>query len=278
MDFLTFAAKQRFGIDSPNVLFTEADKGQSTLRQYDSSFRRFAKFSREQKPSYMSVNLAISYFRTLYESGLAPNTITSAKSGLHKISYYGFNINLNDPMFSSISRACAKQRQAPRPTILTWSLNKVLQLASDTNSESCEYIKLLRKTLFLLALASGARMSEIAALSRDPGFVKFLPSGEVLLSPHLKFLAKNEDPQDRRGLWKIIPLPKDPSLCPVTTLKSYLARTTQWTSDRLFQRQEGGSFSLDGVRQQILYFITAANPGSIPKGHETCSVATLVDY
>ena len=278
MDFLTFAAKRRFNIDSPNVLFTEADKGPSTLRQYNSTFRRFASFIRDRKPSHMSLNLAITYFRTLFESGLAPNTITSAKSGLHKIFYYGFDINLNDPMFSSISRACSKQRQAPRSTMLSWSLNKVLRLASDTDCASCEYSKLLRKTLFLLALASGARMSEIAALSRDPGFVKFLPSGEALLSPHLKFLAKNEDPQDRWGPWKIVPLPQDPSLCPVSALQTYLSRTSQWSSGRLFLRKDGGTLTLDGVRQQILYFITSANPGSIPKGHETRRVATSVNY
>ena len=39
-------------------------------------------------------------------------------------------------------------------------------------------------------------MSKIAALSRDKGFVKFLSSGEALLSPHLQFLAKNEDSQN----------------------------------------------------------------------------------
>ena len=99
MDFLNYAAEQRFHIDSPNVQFTDADKGPSTLRHYDSTFRRFAKLIREQKPTHMSINLAIPYFRTLYESGLALNTFTSAKSGLQKTFYYGFDINLTDLMF-----------------------------------------------------------------------------------------------------------------------------------------------------------------------------------
>ena len=107
MDFLTYAARQRFQIDSSNVLITEADKGPSTLRQYNSTFRHFASFIRDQKPSHMSTHLAITYFRLLSESDLAPNTITSAKSVLHKIFYYGFDFNLNDPMFSSFSRACS---------------------------------------------------------------------------------------------------------------------------------------------------------------------------
>ena len=147
----------------------------------------------------MSTNLVISFFRSLHESGLAASTITTTKSALNKIFYYGFDIKLNDPCFSSIPKSCAKLRPAERLESFNWSLNKVLQWASSINSDSCTYLQLFRKTLFLLALASGARVSELSALSRDKGFIKFLPSGEVSLAPHLKFLAKNEDPQNR---WK----------------------------------------------------------------------------
>ena len=80
--------------------------------------------------------------------------------------------------------------------------------------------------LFLVALASGARLSEMAALFQDKGFIKLLPSGEVSLSPHPKFLAKNEDPAHRWKPWIIVPLPQDSSLCPVRALQSYLKRTT----------------------------------------------------
>ena len=119
----------------------------------------------------------------MHEQGLAANTITSAKSGLKKTFHYGFEVNLNDITFSSIPKACARQRPVPRPMMLSWFLNQVLRLASDTDSLSCEYQLLLRRTLFLVALASSARMSEIAARSWNVGFVKFLPSGEALLYP-----------------------------------------------------------------------------------------------
>ena len=129
-------------------MFTGSDKGDSTISQYNSTFHRFAKFIREQKPSSMSLNTAITYFRSLHEQGLAPNTITTAKSGLRKIFYYGFDFNLNDVMFSSIPKSCAQQRPAPRPTMLTWSPNKVLQLSSETDCSTIEYTLLLRKTVF----------------------------------------------------------------------------------------------------------------------------------
>ena len=46
MDFIKFAAKRRHNIDPVNIDFTEADKAESTIRQYNSAFRKFAKFIR----------------------------------------------------------------------------------------------------------------------------------------------------------------------------------------------------------------------------------------
>ena len=239
MDFLKFAANRRFFIEPENISFTESDKSESTIRQYDSAFKKLATFIHKEQLSIMSINSTLSFFRSLHESGLAPATVATIKSALVKIFAYGFGINLNDLCFSSIYKACTKQRPSIRPNMLSWSLNKVLQLASDIRNEDCSYQLLLRKTLFLTALASGARVSEIAALSREKGFVNFLSTGEVSLAPHPKFLAKNEDPANRWKPWRIVPLPQDPSLCPVKSLEAYLERTKNRTLGRLFQRESG---------------------------------------
>ncbi|XP_064119590.1 uncharacterized protein LOC135224502 [Macrobrachium nipponense] len=229
MDFMKFAAQKDASIDPLNILFIESDKRESTLRQYDSAVKKLANFLKDSDGQNMTTNRAILFFRTLFEKGLAASTITTVKSALRKIFQLGFNINLLDSYFSSIPRACARLRPIDRPQTVSWFLNDVLKLASDTDNETCSYITLLRKTLFLMALASGARISELLALSRNPDHVEFLPSGEVLLSPDRKFLAKNEDPQNRWAPWKIIPLTQDASLCPIVTLKSYLARTSEKT-------------------------------------------------
>ena len=128
-----------------------------------------------------------------------------------------------------------------------------------------------------MALASGARISELAALSRDDGFVVFSDS-DALLKPHLKFLAKNEDPQNRWKPWKILALPQDPSLCPVLTLKDYLKRTAAFKSGPLFRREKGGNISLDGIKQQILYLIKRTNPGSVPTVHQVRKAATSLNF
>ena len=98
------------------------------------------------------------------------------------------------------------------------------------------------------------------------------------MSPHPKFLAKNEDPVHRWKPWIIVPLHQDSSLCPVRCLEYYLERTKSRSSGRLFQRESGGTITIDGIRQQILYFIKEADLESIPKAHDVRAIATSVNY
>ncbi|XP_064100812.1 GPI ethanolamine phosphate transferase 2-like [Macrobrachium nipponense] len=204
MDFMKFAAQRDADIDPQNIMFLESDKRESTLRQYDSAVKKLAVFLRDSNAQTMTTNLTISFFRSLFEKGLAASTITTAKSAFKKIFQFGFKIDLTDSYFTSIPKACARLRPTERLKSVSWFLNDVLELASDTNSSSCDYLSLLRKTLFLISLASGARISELSALSRDPGHVEFLPSGEVLLSPDRQFLAKIEDPIDSSSCYNVI--------------------------------------------------------------------------
>ena len=43
-------------------------------------------------------------------------------------------------------------------------------------------------------------------------------------------------------------------------------------------RKGGGTLSLDGVKQQILYFIKKVSLGCVPKAHEVRKAATSVNY
>ena len=127
-------------------------------------------------------------------------------------------------------------------------------------------------------MASAARVSEIAALSRDKLHISFNAVGEVILKPNKAILAKNESWDKRWKPWKIVPLLEEPDLCPVQALRDYLSRTSKWKSGYLFQREEGGTLTVDGVRQKILYFIKAADPESWPTVHEVRKVATSLNY
>ena len=67
-------------------------------------------------------------------------------------------------------------------------------------------------------------------------------------------------------------------MCPVSTLKAYLSKTQSWNSGRLFRREQGGTITTNGLRQQILYFIKSADPDSVPKAHQVRALATSVNF
>ena len=68
------------------------------------------------------------------------------------------------------------------------------------------------------------------------------------------------------------------SLCPVSAVQTYLRRTSSWTTGRLFRREQGGTLTTNGIRQQILYFIKEADPQSIPKAHQVRALATSINF
>ena len=98
------------------------------------------------------------------------------------------------------------------------------------------------KTVFLVALATGSRRSEIGALTRA-GLSHTKGWTQVSLKPSLDFLAKNQKANLVAQAFKPIIFPAsgptlgpgleaDKSLCPVSALKWYLDRTQPIVRDR----------------------------------------------
>ena len=277
-DFMAFANAKAEGVEAANTRFLE-NRRDSSLRQYRSSWAKFHSYVREQEPAKIDVNFCISFFRALQASGLAPGTIQTIKSGLHDPLWLGFGIDTNGFHLSRVSKACAKLSPAePPPTSLSWSLDKVLRYALQLDNLECSYRDILGKTLFLVAMASAARVSEIQALSRDDLHISFNSAGEALLRPNRAFLAKNEASDNRWKPWKIIPCLEEPDLCPVHALRDYLSRTKRWSSGYLFRREGGGKLTVEGIRHKILCFIKNADPGSWPEAHDVRKVASSLNY
>ena len=278
-DFFAYALEKRKGIQPHNTRFLEEYKKASTDRQYQSNWKKWASYVRLHRPSAITPDFCVGFFKHLHDSGLAASTITSLKSSLRRAVNYGFNVDFCDDIFEKIPKACANLRPSAPVKPITWSLARVLDFASSIDNGQTTLPLLLKKTLFLITLASGARISEIEALTRDAGRVQFLDSGEVLLYPDPLFLAKNESPFDRWGPWRIPPLPEDVSLCPVACLRRYLEVTSHLTSGRLFRGETSDSvLSIKQIRAKVLYFIQSADRGSNPLGHEVRKLASSVNF
>ena len=165
---------------------------------------------------------------------------------------------------SDLLKSFAKDIPRDRPKKVHWNLDVVLQfLRSDRFEplEACSLRDLTMKTLFLLALATAKRVSELQALSHVVGFSR----DGALLSYIPSFIAKNETPSHQvprsikvRGLYGLVGRDLGEIInCPVRSLKVYLERTKniRGPSKNLFCSIENPSNKL--VKNGISWLIRA---------------------
>ena len=149
------------------------------------------------------------------------------------LDYFGIDLNCQKIQFLLRGMRIRRHHEpSPKPQ---WSLSKVLShLESSTISTETSS---LRKTVFLLLLATGWRISEIHACVREEEFCSFTERNSLLIKPHTSFLAKN-------GLRKRIETREIKTLldtngqvskvCPVSAFREYLSLTNRQRTGSLF--------------------------------------------
>ena len=140
----------------------------------------------------------------------------------------------DDPLLRDlVCSASIRDARNPRRTP-SWDLLLVLSALWLAPYEPIREIPLkflTLKTVFLVALASGQRCSEVHALSGLPSDVASDPDGSFSLSFLPEFLAKNQSPGDPspvihiKALTSILcPDDEDCTLCPVRAMRIYRRR------------------------------------------------------
>ena len=117
------------------------------------------------------------------------------------------------------------QRPKVRIFYPKWSLKIVLDYLSSDVFEPLETLslpKLTYKTVFLVTLATAARVSEVQAFSIQQGCFRENLDGSVTLLTFPGFLPKNVKPSAGGHEVTIHPLPENEVICPVRLLKRYL--------------------------------------------------------
>ena len=196
-----------------------------TIRQGESNWRTFQKWL---PPDVTTITArTVMEFLVYLEDDLHLNarTILNYRSRLKQPFQLAFNLDLNSEAFSLLARNQFLSNPPQRRKTPKWSIDRVLEkLASDDfNLESTSPQHVLLKTLFLTALASGNRVSELAAISRQG--VSFTVDGATLLT-NPEFIFKNQS--IRNPLSPTIQFPAlegHSSLCPVQALKVYIGKT-----------------------------------------------------
>jgi integrase len=205
------------------------------------------------------------------DRALSARTATLYKNALAYPLQIAFGIDPGAPEWSLASRALFHRNPPSKPSFPSWNLEKVLTFLSTArfaNASASEY-DLLMKALFLVALASGNRASELAALDRTK--INFTPDGAVHIPVRKGFLYKNQSVTRAPPNISFPALQEEGTghvLCPVQALKAYLAKTADEPTAVFRNSRTRKPLSSATIASTLCTVIDLAHPGQLPKGHD----------
>ena len=221
----------------------------STQATYDDKWRKFSCWCDNKQIDTLSITtqqLADFFLHLFSVEKLAVSTIMVYRSAIATtIKAIGGPDFGQDKSLSAMIRNFHLQRPPKPLRVPQWSLSLVLAALRNPPFEPLGDIPLeflTLKTVFLLALASGRRRSEIHALVTGPGNIHWFEH-QVILRTHPDFIAKNQvlgsvaRPITVKALSNFVGNDRrERLLCPVRALKWYLERSkpSRANSSRLF--------------------------------------------
>ena len=292
------AALKRFAIQAG---FSPAVAGQlifsrrlSTRLNYQARWGTYRKWCKDfhHRSSSPSIAKIADFLTYMFKSkGAALSTIKGYRAMLAAVFKFPLSEISSSPILKDLVRSF--EISAPRPVFPPppWDLDKVLQFLSDPPFEPlarASFLDKTKKALFLLAMATAKRVSELQALSFSVSF-----QGEDLVLYYDPFFrAKTESVTN--------PLPRSiivPSLsdfagdlperlhCPVRAVK-YLrkaARSASFILSRLFvsPRNPERSMSKNAMSfylRQLIVDSGAVSSARPPRAHDIRGIATSLNY
>ena len=219
----------------------EAPQRSSTRSVYGAKWSIFTKWCKDHKVDLRAppiTSIADFLLHLFEEKNLQPSTIDGYRSAIaDKLGNSPINISKNEDL-TRLLDSFHRDRPKGRRGIPSWNLSLVLHHLTKAPFEPLQEASLKHltfKTVFLLALGSGKRRSEIHAwLNKNIRNQK--DWSNVSLYPAASFLSKNQLAKDGPGSVAPVVIPAlaptldrscvgDRTLCPVRALRYYLDRT-----------------------------------------------------
>ena len=266
----------------------------STQTVYDARLRIYICWCEERHidPTSATIPNIADFFMYLHSvRKCKPNTISGYKSAISLIHKDSARISSNSDLCSLI-KGLFNLNPAVRHLTPNWNLPLVLLVLTKHPFEplqSAELKFLTFKTVFLLALATASRVSEIHSLTLDTGHFRKEKKG-IRLLPNMQFLAKT---QTMHRPWEPIYVPafdnfatdsSDLTLCPCRALNNYIQRTkTIRKSNRLFitfQKNNHKEASKDSIARWIVSTVRFAYENAdketlkMVRAHDTRKLST----
>ena len=220
-----------------------AAKRSSTQSLYNSRWNTWMDWclQREMDPIDPTVTSMADFLIFLFEEKkLLPSSIKGYRSAIASTLKHFTSVDFSShPVLSDVIRSMDLEKPAVSRVVPHWDLALVLDSLKKSPFEplsSCSLKCLTQKTVFLIALASDRRRSEIHAFSAAPGSVKFSADfSAVELHFFPGFLAKNQLPSVAGVPIEIPALVgsnMNSVLCPVRALRIYMRRTSFFRRNR----------------------------------------------
>ena len=267
IQFLEYIYTLKYGKNvAKNLIKSHRD---STKRQAQCVWRSFKCWLPEDVDK-LSSKLFMEFLIYLQSNKeLSARTILNYRSCLSLPIKLGFNIDLSGKTFSLLARSQFLQKPVTRKLYPQWQINPVLEiLSSERFCNNVSKRDKLLKTLFLVSLAIGNRVSEIAALTRD-GII--YPSDNTVTIPTKEgFLFKNQSINRNPPPVNFPAIGNNDKLCPKANLLDYLEDTKNDDHEGyIFCHPQTGKTLRSG---RISYWITQAiklsSVNNLAKAHD----------
>lgn len=257
----------------------------STSGQYENCWKNFQDWIRADASRAITKGNVLLYLEYLASvRNLNPKTILVYRNSLHLPLLHGFQISTKDQEFSLLARS-QFNRNPPRQKIIpNWKVDKVLSMFEQPQFDISRASpgNLMMKTLFLIALATGNRVSELAAMSR--GATTFSSDGSKVVIPVKPgFLYKNQTLYKTPPSIVIKALRNNDStphrLCPVAALKQWLRLSEPWSCDAIFMNPKTKKpMNSSAISSYLVRSINAASPRTFAKAHDLRKISASLAW
>lgn len=286
LDFLSKYIRRSLGPAAPPSLAAEMVEAhrRSTRDQYQIAWAALQTWVAANDLTSFSKASLLAFLSYLAKTkSLSPRTVLVYRAALTLPLCYAFGIDTSDREFNLLSRSQFIANPPVKKLIPRWSLSRVLDLleSRDYCGPNTSRLNRLRKTLFLVALASGNRASELAAIER-PCIAFSENKAKVTLPVRAGFLYKNQRPGHTPPNIQIRALmdgDRHHRLCPVINLRRWLLATRTENCQALFSNARTHRALLPStLSKHICHLINVADPGRIPHGHDVRKVAASLAW
>ena len=257
----------------------------STKGQYESGWKKFQQFVSSTDVTEITPSVPLDFAAALFHSEPfpCPSTVANAMAAIKDPLWFGFGVVADARAWKMFQQAFFLQRPGHVRSPALWSLPKVLRLLeSPCFTASPTPLDVFRKALFLVALASGLWLSQLAAMVRGPAFLRFGPGDAyVSLAPYPRFLAKNERRRHRLSPVTVHAWSRGSRshpLCPVAALRAYV-RVSPGDALRLWVNPVSARvLRAKGLASVLTKVIVEADPGARPRAHQIRSYSSSLAF